>query len=231
MRYEKIVEAEFLQRENRFVALVRTEREGEFRVHVPNTGRCKEIFQPHTKVWLAKAANTKRKYPYTLYAAYKGSALIHIDSAAANILTAEALAVAGIEPLQAVTSIEREKTYGTSRFDFRFLEGDKVCYMEVKGVTLEEEGVALFPDAPTPRGARHLRELADAVSQGYGAYVLFLVQMQGVKYFTPHIERDPDFAAALKAAAALGVEVLAYDTVVTPEEIKLNRPIPVKLEV
>lgn len=231
MHYEKIVEAEFLERENRFVALVRTEKEGEFRVHVPNTGRCKEIFQPHTKVWLAKSANAKRKYPYTLYAAYKGNTLIHIDSAAANTLAAEALSTGGIEPLETVTSIEREKTFGTSRFDFRFMEGDKVCYMEVKGVTLEEDGVAMFPDAPTPRGARHLRELTAAASQGLGAYVLFLIQMAGVEYFTPHVKRDPDFAAALREAAAGGVQVLAYDAVVTPEEIKLNKSIPIKLEV
>ncbi|MDO4541969.1 MAG: DNA/RNA nuclease SfsA, partial [Bacillota bacterium] len=211
-------------------AVVRTEEQGEFKVHVPNTGRCGEIFLPHTPVLLTKAANPKRKYPYSLYGAYKGDTLIQIDSAAANKLAAEALSTGIIGELAQAENVQREKPFGTSRFDFRFQLGDKLCYMEVKGVTLEIDGVAKFPDAPTERGVRHLRELIQAAAEGLGAYVLFVVQMSGTDYFTPNEERDPAFAAALRDAAHSGVTVLAYDAVVTPEEVRLNKEIPVKLE-
>ncbi len=230
MRYEKIIEAEFIERLNRFVAVVKNESLGEFSVHVPNTGRCREILLPGTKVWLQQSENKGRKYPYSLYAAYKGDMLIHMDSAAANTLVEEALRSGTIDELTDIDDIAREKTFAKSRFDFRFLRGGRLCYMEVKGVTLEENGVAKFPDAPTERGSRHLRELAAAVDAGFGAYVIFAIQMAGVEYFTPNRERDPRFAEALAYAASKGVNIMAYDAAVTPGEIVLNKKIPVKLE-
>lgn len=231
MRYEKFQEAEFLARPNRFVAVVRTKAGEELKVHVPNTGRCREIFVPHARVLLQRSSNPQRKYPYTLYAAYKGSRLIQVDSAAANKLVAEALQSGRIAQLLGATEVEREKTFASSRFDFRFKRSEKICYMEVKGVTLESHDIALFPDAPTPRGVRHLRELALAVREGYDAYVLFVMQMAGIRYFTPHAERDPAFASALKEASQAGVKILAYDAKVTPGEILLAKEVPVKLEV
>lgn len=230
MKYENIVEATFLERPNRFVARVRTEVDGETAAHVPNTGRCKEIFVPDTKVYLNRSNQTKRKYPYTLVSAYKGKELIHIHSAGANTIAEEALKEGRIKELQGATDIEREKTFLNSRFDFRFTLGEKTCYMEVKGVTLEVDGRAKFPDAPTERGVRHLEELIKAKEAGFAAYVLFVIQMKGVSSFAPNEERDPAFAAALKKAKKAGVGVLAYDCWVRPQEILLDAPIPIILE-
>ncbi|MEG1497253.1 MAG: DNA/RNA nuclease SfsA [Clostridiales bacterium] len=230
MKYENIIKAQFIDRPNRFVAEVKTEKYGEIKVHVPNTGRCKEIFQPGATVYLQLSKNIKRKYPYTLYSAYKGNELIHIDSAGANRLMEEALKAGKIRGLENISEIEREKPYGSSRFDFKFIKDGKTCFMEVKGVTLEIDGVAKFPDAPTPRGARHLKELGDAAAEGYGAYACFVIQMKGVDYFTPFVQRDPIFAAAVVNAAGRGVKLLAYDTIVSPEEITLDKEIPIKLE-
>ncbi|MGN1010992.1 MAG: DNA/RNA nuclease SfsA [Clostridia bacterium] len=218
----------FVERKNRFVAEVELngERVG---VHVPNTGRCKELFVPGAKVYVQPAENLARKYAYTLRAVYKGDQLVHIDSAGANRLVEEALLNGAVKGLEDVTDVEREKTYGSSRFDFRFRKGGKICYMEVKGVTLEENGTAMFPDAPTERGARHLKELVQAREEGFGAYVMFVIQMKGVDRFTPNVPRDPAFARNLILAAEAGVTVMACDTLVTPEKITLDRSIPVEL--
>lgn len=228
MNYCNRVEATFLERLNRFVARVEIEGE-EHKVHVPNTGRCREILIPGTRVYLSRSDTPGRKYPYTLFAAYKGDMLIHIDSAGANRLTEEALKDGHIRELVDATEIARERAYGTSRFDFSFQKDGRLCYLEVKGVTLELDGIAKFPDAPTERGARHLTELKQATAKGLGAYIMFVVQMKGIRYFTPFVERDPIFAAALCDAAAHGVTVLSYDTTVTPEHICLDQPISVVL--
>ena len=228
MEYPHLEAGIFIERKNRFVAEV--ELNGEIvGVHVPNTGRCKEIFVPGAKVYVQRSSNPARKYAYTLCAVYKGENLIHIDSAGANRLVEEALLRGAVKGLEDVTEVEREKTYGASRFDFRFRKGDRICYMEVKGVTLEQDGTAMFPDAPTERGARHLEELIRAKEEGYGAYVTFVIQMKGVKRFTPNVSRDPVFARNLLRAAEAGVTVMALDTVVTPEKIVLDRPVPVEL--
>lgn len=228
MKYDHLQKGIFIERKNRFVADVEIDgvKTG---VHVPNTGRCKEIFVPGTVVYVNRSANPARKYAYTLCAVYKGERLIHIDSAAANRLAEEALKAGRVKGLEDVTEVEREKTYGTSRFDFRFRKGEQLCYMEIKGVTLENDGIAMFPDAPTERGARHLEELIQAKNEGYGAYVMFVIQMKGVTRFLPHQERDPAFTASLSKARAAGVTVMAYDTLVTPEEITLDQPVPVFL--
>ena len=228
MEYQNRIEAVFLERINRFVARVEIDGKEE-KVHVPNTGRCREIFVPGTRVYLSRSEKSGRKYPYTLYEAYKGDMLIHIDSAGANRLAEEALMKGRVKELIGAAEIVREKPYGSSRFDFRFQQDGKLCYMEVKGVTLEIDGVAKFPDAPTERGARHLAELQQAASEGFGAYVLFVIQMKGVKAFTPFTERDRKFSEALSAAASHGVKVLAYDTKVTPEHIVLDQSVPVVL--
>lgn len=228
MQYPQLEAAIFIERKNRFVAEIELNGERTF-AHVPNTGRCKEILLPGAKIFVNRAVNPNRKYAYTLCMVYKNEMLIHIDSAGANRLVEEALVAHKIKGLEDVTEVEREKTYANSRFDFRFRKGKKVCYMEVKGVTLEQAGVAKFPDAPTARGARHLLELTAAKAEGYGAYVLFVVQMKGVDSFTPFVERDRNFARQLAKADQAGVEVLAYDTMVTPMEITLDCAVKVRL--
>lgn len=221
-------EAVFIERKNRFVAEIELNGVRTF-AHVPNTGRCKEIFVAGTKVYVSRSANENRKYAYTLCMAYKNDMLIHIDSAGANRLVEEAIAARIITELADVSEVEREKTYASSRFDFRFRKGKRICYMEVKGVTLETDGVAKFPDAPTERGARHLEELMAAKQAGFGAYVMFVVQMKGVRSFTPFVERDPLFGRRLVEAHQAGVEILAYDSIVTPGQITLDRAVKVEL--
>lgn len=228
MEYQHLEKGIFIERKNRFVAEIDLDGE-RVGVHVPNTGRCRELFVPGAMVYVARSANAARKYPYSLCLVKKGEQLVHIDSAGANRLVEEALKSGGIRGLEDITGVEREKTFAGSRFDFRFQKGGKTCYMEVKGVTLEQDGIAMFPDAPTQRGARHLEELIRAKEEGYGAYVLFVIQMKGVSGFRPHEERDPAFALNLRRARKAGVTVLAYDTVVTPEHIALDAPVEVML--
>lgn len=228
MEYQDLEKGSFIRRKNRFVAEI--ELHGErICVHVPNTGRCRELFVPGATVYVQRSANAARKYPYSLCIVEKGAEKVHIDSAGANRLVEEALNHGAIKGLEDITALEREKTFSDSRFDFRFQKDGKVCYMEVKGVTLEQDGVAMFPDAPTKRGARHLEELIKAKDEGYGAYVLFVIQMKGVTRFRPHWERDSEFAINLIRAKKAGVTVLAYDTIVTPEHIRLDAPVEVTL--
>ena len=228
MHYDHLEKAVFRERKNRFVAEV--EFQGSvIGVHVPNTGRCRELFQPGVPVYIQRAANLARKYPYTLCIVEKNGMLVHIDSAGANRLVEEALNAGSIAGLEDVTDVEREKTFGSSRFDFRFRKGGRLCFMEVKGVTLETDGVAKFPDAPTERGARHLEELISVKEQGLGAYVMFVIQMKGPHTFTPHVERDEKFARNLLRAKKAGVEVLAYDTIVTAGDIRLDTPVKICL--
>ena len=228
MEYGNLVQGVFIERKNRFVAEIEIEGKTAF-AHVPNTGRCKEILLPGAKIIVGRASNPKRKYAYTLLMVYKNNMLIHIDSAGANRLAEEALLEQKLKGLEGVTEVTREQTFASSRFDFRFRKGEKLCYMEVKGVTLEEKGIAKFPDAPTLRGARHLSELTQAHAGGYGAYVLFVIQMKGVTAFTPFLERDLAFTKNLIAAHRAGVKLLAYDTLVTPEKITLDREVEIIL--
>lgn len=229
MEYKKIVEGIFLRRENRFSAYVLLEGKEEH-VHVKNTGRCKELLLPGATVFLEGAENPNRKTKYSLVAVYKGDLLINMDSQAPNEAVAEALAEGRILEIGAVDFLRREVTFGNSRFDLYYEAGAMKGFIEVKGVTLETEGVARFPDAPTIRGRKHLLELVEAVAQGYEATVLFLVQMQGVTHFQPHWERDPAFGEALLLAQAAGVRILAYDVKVEIREMHLNAPVVVFLE-
>ncbi|GKX67862.1 DNA/RNA nuclease SfsA [Inconstantimicrobium mannanitabidum] len=226
---KKIVNAIFLRRPNRFQAYVKL-RDEEIMVHVPNTGRCKEILTTGTTVLLREELGEHRKTAYDLIAGYKGKQLINIDSQIPNKVVFEALKNKKILNLEKYNIIEREKTFGNSRFDFK-LSNDlgEEYYLEVKGVTYEENGVVMFPDAPTERGKKHLLELIEAKKQGKGAGVLFLIQLDNVRYFTPYKDMDPNFSAALKLVVESGVDVMAYCCYVTEHSITLKEIVRVKI--
>lgn len=225
MRYQDMTPGIFLARPNRFVAHVQIGGEREV-VHVKNTGRCRELLPAGAEVWCQKSGNPARKTKYDLITVRKGQRLINMDSQAPNLAAKEWLLGGG---LGAVENLKAESFHGDSRFDFSFTRNGKPCFLEVKGVTLEKDGVCAFPDAPTERGARHLRGLTEAVKAGYGAYVLFVIQMADVKYLHPNDATDPNFGKALREAAANGVEVLAMDCAVTVEEMTIQKPVKVVL--
>ncbi|MDU2265693.1 DNA/RNA nuclease SfsA [Clostridium celatum] len=230
MRYNKnIFKAEFINRPNRFHANVKLGEE-EIKVHVPNTGRCKELLIPGCTVFLREENNPTRKTPYDLMAVYKGEKLISIDSHIPNKVVDEALKNKKIKGLQKYTNILREKTFGKSRFDFKISsDSGEEYFLEVKGVTLEENGYARFPDAPTERGARHLLELVEAKKQGYGAGAIFLIQLKEVNKFSPNDAGDKEFGEALRYAKANGVDIFAYNCIVTEESIEINEPVEIIL--
>lgn len=230
MIFEKeIIKAQFNRRPNRFQAYVKI-GEDEVMVHVPNTGRCREILVEGCTVLLRYEPGENRKTKYDLIAAYKNDKLINIDSQIPNKVVDEALKNKKIENLTSYNVIEREKTYGNSRFDFRLTdENGKQYFLEIKGATLEDNGVIMFPDAPTERGTKHIMELVKARKNDNGAGVLFLIQMDNVKYFTPNTERDPEFSKALKYASEHGVDVMAYSCDVSEKSITLKDKIEVIL--
>ena len=201
MKYENIVQGEFVERPNRFIARVIIDGNVET-VHVKNTGRCKELLIKGRTVYLSRAANPERKTKYDLIAVDKDGLLINMDSQIPNGAAEEWLRNGNVFSEDAV--IRREVTYGKSRFDLYVEDGDKRAFMEVKGVTLENDGVVMFPDAPTERGVKHIRELMTCINNGYEAYILFVIQMNGVKFFCPNYKTHPEFAAALKEAAEAG---------------------------
>ena len=224
MRYGEILPAVFLSRPNRFIAHVLVEGE-EVVCHVKNTGRCRELLRPEARVWLEKGTNPKRKTAYDLVTVEKGHRLVNMDAQAPNKIFGEwALRLeAGIR------SVRPEVAFGDSRLDFLLETEQGRHYVEVKGVTLEEGGHVFFPDAPTERGVRHLHTLMRAVEQGHRATVFFVVQMADVLDFSPNDSTDPAFGQALRQAAAAGVQVLAFTCQVTPEEVTMDRQIPVIL--
>ena len=225
MTYDHMVRGIFLRRPNRFVAYVEINGVEEV-CHVKNTGRCKELLRPGVQVWCQRQDKPERKTKYDLICVQKGDRIINMDSQAPNAAVKQWLAAGG---LGALSEIKAESCWGSSRFDFSFVKDGRRCFMEVKGVTLEHDGVCAFPDAPTQRGARHLKELSELARQGYGAYVLFVIQMEDVKYLHPNDHTDPAFAAALREAAAAGVQILAMDCAVTADTMALRRPVEVKL--
>lgn len=227
MEYANISRGIFLARPNRFLAQVTVNGE-EVLCHVRNTGRCKELLVPGAQVVVCQEENPNRKTRFSLLSVYKGKRLINMDSQAPNQVAREWLEQGGLFPPPC--TVRPEVRWGDSRFDFMLEKDSRQCFVEVKGVTLEQEGTVLFPDAPTLRGARHLRELARCAAQGIGAAVLFVVQMENVRAFRPNQAADPAFAQALRAAAAGGVRVLAYDCHVTEESLRLGGPVPVELE-
>ena len=228
MQYGNMIEARFLRRVNRFTAFVELNGQEEM-VHVKNTGRCKELLLEGARVFLEEADKEGRKTKYSLIAVYKGDVLVNMDSQAPNQMAAEALAAGKIAEIGEVDFLKREVKYENSRFDLYYQKGEKKGFIEVKGVTLEENGIAKFPDAPTERGAKHLKELIKAKEEEYEAAVLFVIQMKGGQEFRPNEERDQNFAAALREAAAAGVQVLAYDCHVEVGKVTIENKIPVKL--
>ncbi|MBQ4565936.1 MAG: DNA/RNA nuclease SfsA [Oscillospiraceae bacterium] len=227
MKYHTVIPARFLSRPNRFIAKVELDGREET-VHVKNTGRCKELLIPGNTVYLALGENPKRKTKYDLIAVEKQPGLlINMDSQLPNAAAAQWLPKSGLFSEKAV--IRREVTYGASRFDLYVEDGLRRAFLEVKGVTLEEEGLASFPDAPTERGIKHLRELSASLAEGYEAYVLFVIQMKGIHGFCPNEKTHPAFAAALREAAAAGVQVLAMDCLVTPDSMVVDQPVRVLL--
>ena len=226
MRYGEVKRGRFLARPNRFVAHV--ELEGERVVcHVKNTGRCRELLTSGAAVYLERAENPARKTPYDLIAVEKGDLLINMDAQAPNKVFGEWAAAGRFLP--GLTALRPEFTWEDSRFDFRLEDHLGPCFVEVKGVTLEQDDLALFPDAPTERGVKHLRGLRRAVEQGYRAAVFFVVQMKGPRLFRPNDGTHPAFGQALREAAAAGVGVYAWDCAVTPESLTLDAPVEVAL--
>ncbi len=227
MNYGTVVPGRFLARPNRFIAHV--ELDGQTQIcHVKNTGRCRELLVPGAQVYLEDfGPDTKRKTRYDLIAVEKGSLLINMDSQAPNKAVEEFLRAGGL--WASPTLVRPETKWGNSRFDFYLEQGERKAFLEVKGVTLEQEGLALFPDAPTQRGVKHLEELTAAAAAGFEAYVLFLIQMKGVHTFRPNWDLHPQFGQALVQAAQAGVHVLAYDCRVTPSTMVLDAPVPVNL--
>lgn len=225
MFYKNIVPGTFLARPNRFIAHIEIDGKEEI-VHVKNTGRCRELLPVGAQVWCEKSDNPARKTAYDLISVKKGTRIINMDSQAPNAAAKEWLEQGGLGKIE---NLRPESRHGDSRFDFSFTRDGVSCFLEVKGVTLETDGVCAFPDAPTTRGAKHLRELTELASSGYGAYVLFVIQMTNVKYLHPNDVTDPAFGKALREAAKAGVTVLAMDCQVTPDSMVIQSPVEVRL--
>lgn len=231
MKYRSVRSGVFVSRPNRFIALA--DLDGcRVVAHVRNTGRCRELLVPGCEVWLEKAVNPDRKTAYDLVAVRKvlpdgRSLLINIDSQMPNAAVAEWLPDSGLLPEGA--EIRREVKYRSSRFDFYISGAGRRIFCEVKGVTLEENGRALFPDAPTLRGVRHLRELAEAVGDGFEAWILFIIQMRGVRLFAPNDAMHPEFGTELRRAVRAGVKALAFDSLAAADGMTISDPVAVEL--
>lgn len=232
MKYKQIISGIFLERPNRFIAHVEINGMQET-VHVKNTGRCKELLIPGSTVYLSIAENPNRKTKYDLVAVEKQREtalplLINMDSQIPNAAAEDWLKSGSLFSSDAF--IRREVKYGDSRFDFFIKDGEREVFMEIKGVTLEQSGIAMFPDAPTERGVKHLYELMQCRNNGYEAYVLFVIQMKDITAFCPNDTMHPAFGEALRDAERAGVKILAVDCVVTPDSIVLDEAVPVRLD-
>lgn len=231
MKYSSVVPAIFVDRPNRFIARVQVNGNVET-VHVKNTGRCRELLIPGRTVYLSVSDGAKRKTKFDLIAAEKIGQdgvpfLINMDSQLPNAVVAEWLPNSGLFSKEAV--IRREVFFGSSRFDFFVQDGSRKAFLEVKGVTLEENGIALFPDAPTERGVRHVNELCACLEQGFEAYVLFVIQMKGIKEFRPNDQMHQAFGDALRKARQNGVRILVLDSIVKPDSVVIDTEIPIRL--
>ena len=225
MTYANMIPGVFLARPNRFIAHVEIDGQREV-VHVKNTGRCRELLPVGAEVYCQRADNPNRKTKYDLITVRKGHRMINMDSQAPNAAAREWLLAGGLGHIE---NLRAETFHGDSRFDFSFTRNGQTCFLEVKGVTLENDGICAFPDAPTQRGAKHLKGLTEAAKAGYGAYVLFVIQMADVKYLHPNDATDPDFSTALREAAAGGVNVMAVDCHVTIDTMTIGKEVPVVL--
>ena len=226
MQYNNMQKAIFLRRPNRFIAHIEVDGREEV-CHVKNTGRCRELLTDRATIYVQHHDDSKRKTKYSLIAVEKGKLLVNMDSQAPNKVVGEWLLHQ--EPFGKVKLLKPECTYGSSRFDFYLETETEKFFIEVKGVTLEEDGVVRFPDAPTERGVKHLQELCACKEAGYKAAVIFVVQMEGMKHFEPNDKTHPQFGEALRQAQSAGVEVLAYECKVTPDSLVIDKAIPVKL--
>lgn len=239
MKYFNIVRGEFKERPNRFIAYVELEDGRTVKCHVKNTGRCKELLLPGAVVFLQSFEGQahNRKTDFDLITVLKNDMPVNIDSQAPNKIVEEALRKGKIKNItgsenhniDSTYCISREQKYGDSRLDFLLTGKGETIYMEVKGVTLEEEGEAKFPDAPTERGTKHIKELIGIVEEGKRAIVFFVIQLGKAKYFTTNKEKDPKFSRTLKEAKEKGVEIMAYDCKVEKDEIILNKPVEVRV--
>lgn len=227
MKYEHTEKAIFLERPNRFIAYVDLNGKVET-VHVKNTGRCRELLIPGTEIILEKSSNPARKTKYDLICVKKADRWINMDSQIPNKAAEEWLKKGGLFPEQ--IQVRREKVYGNSRFDLYVESSRRKAFMEVKGVTLEENQIARFPDAPTQRGLKHVEELIRCIRDGYEAYLLFVIQMKGITLFQPNWGTHPEFGDALRDAKNAGVKLLAYDCLVTENLIEIRDPVPVDLK-
>lgn len=226
MLYSNIQQGYFLSRPNRFIAHVEINGVTEV-CHVKNTGRCRELLTERAIVYVQQHNDSKRKTKYSLIAIHKGNLLINMDSQAPNKAVAEWLTEK--QPFGEIRVMKPECRHGKSRFDF-YLETEKrKIFIEVKGVTLENDGIAMFPDAPTARGVKHLQELTDCLQQGYEAAAIFVIQFTGAKLFKPNYATHPEFAQALCEAQAAGVQVMALECTVTPESMCIGQSVPLQL--
>lgn len=231
MQYASVIRGQFCSRPNRFLAVVRIGGQEEI-VHVKNTGRCRELLIPECTVYLSRSDNPNRKTKYDLIAVEKQREgkpplLINLDSQIPNAAAAEWLETGSLFSANAV--FRREVTHGSSRFDFSIMDGNIQSFLEVKGVTLEQDGIALFPDAPTLRGVKHLQELTACQQAEIPAYLMLVIQMKGIRAFRPNDAMHPQFGEALRRAAAAGVTLLARDCIVTPDSITIDAPVPIQL--
>ena len=226
MKYTNIIKAKFISRPNRFISYVDIEGKTEV-AHVKNTGRCKELLIPQANVYLEVAENPARKTKYDLITVEKNKALVNIDSQAPNKVIEEWLKKGKIFSKKAL--IKREFTYKKSRFDFYVEDGKRKAFIEVKGVTLERNGIAYFPDAPTERGVKHIQELQASLKEGYEAYIIFVIQMKNIKELRPNDETHKAFGDALREASKEGVKILALDSIIKPDSIVADQPIAVVL--
>lgn len=229
MKYEKVLEGIFINRPNRFIANVLIDGKVET-VHVRNTGRCKEILLEGAKVILEDCSHIpNRKTKYSLIGVWKKDMLINIDSQVPNAVIYKALLDKEIRGFEEISHVKKEVVYGNSRFDIYFESKEEKGFIEIKGATLEIDGISKFPDAPTKRGAKHVLEMIDAVENGYRGVILFLIQMKGPKLFRPNWEMDQEFSDALKLAHEKGVEILAYDSIVTRDSISLGKELEIEI--
>lgn len=226
MKYENVKKAKFISRPNRFIAYIEIDGKTEV-AHVKNTGRCRELLVPGAEIYVQEFDNTARKTKYDLIAVKKGDRLINMDSQVPNKVFGEW--VKNGKFTDGVTLVRPETFYGDSRFDFYIEAGARRIFVEVKGVTLEENGIVRFPDAPTERGVKHLRELTRAKEEGYEAFVAFIVQMDNVSYFEPNDATHLEFGQALREAARNGVSVIALSCHITPDSIEAVKEIEVKI--
>lgn len=226
MIYDKILPAVFISRPNRFIAEIEVEGKREIS-HVKNTGRCKELLTEGERIYVQRSDNPARKTKYDLISVYKEQELINMDSQAPNKIFAEWISAGNF--IENISLIKPECKYRNSRFDFYMEAYGRHIFAEIKGVTLEENGIVMFPDAPTQRGVKHLNELCECIEDGYEAYVFFIVQMQHCKFFTPNRRTHPEFADALIEAREKGVNIKALNCIVKPDELKIDRPVEIRL--